>query len=280
VESACQLSQAVDGLGGLVMSRSSKKAEWNALCLDDLPRVLAEELSREIPNRAALAAWLQVYFKERILQAGTGAPSADNDHFMDWLWYQYEHTEIPIFGRRFPKSERVVSLTFSNKVNSIAQRHCSICNPNDINDAFPIYDIPLRILGRSRQAMRAHEFHQYQVAIRHHLQKRESERKRFNSYCMSLTFVLNRAFRDRDIDNMSKALIDATSRAMGFDDRHVHHLDAVKLIFPDAEEQVRVRLAPSFVNMHDDVALSEHRQSWAGQPPLLPAKLNDVTCPS
>ena len=80
-----------------------------------------------------------------------------------------------------------------------------------------------------------------------------------NSYCMSLTFVLNRAHRERDIDNMSKALIDATSRAMGFDDKHIHHLDAVKLMSPDVEEYVRIRLARSFVNVHDDVAISEHR---------------------
>ena len=81
---------------------------------------------------------------------------------------------------------------------------------------------------------------------------------------MALTFVLKHE-RDkrwpRDVDNMAKAVMDAFSRAVGFDDKFVHHLDIIKLIFPAAEEYVYIRIAPSALNEHADVVASTFHQS-------------------
>lgn len=66
------------------------------------------------------------------------------------------------------------------------------------------------------------------------------------------------------MDNMSKAILDAFSRAVGFNDRFVHHLDVVKLIFPITEEYIYIRVAPSALNEHSDVVASTFHHSWAG----------------
>ena len=246
----------------------AEQEKWNALREQDLPSNVLDTLVLECPDRALLVSWLQEYFEGTVLPSTSSNSSDNNGLFLSWLWHQFENSDLSIFYRKFPRLMPIVSLNYSTKINSIAQRHCNVCVPDVINDAFPIYNIPLRIIGRSRQAMRSVEFLQYQSAIKQHLIKNYGSRKIFQAYCMSLTFVMNNARRERDIDNMSKALIDATSRALGFDDKHVHHLDAIKLIFPDAEERIYIRLAPSFINTHTGVAIREHRHSWAGQQPL------------
>ena len=86
--------------------------------------------------------------------------------------------------------------------------------------------------------------------------------------CVAITFLLSDSGRDKDLDNMVKALQDGVARAIGFDDRHIHHLDVIKVIHPASEEFVIIRIAPSALNEHDNVSLLVENLSWAGAEPL------------
>jgi Endodeoxyribonuclease RusA len=87
-----------------------------------------------------------------------------------------------------------------------------------------------------------------------------------------LTYVLNKERNERDLDNMTKALVDAFARAVKVDDRNIHHLDALKIIANSAEEYVYIRVAPSYLQDVSTVMVPTFKASWAGQEPLI---LND-----
>lgn len=243
---------------------------WYTIELHECESEIANELNKEIPNRVLLVNWLKEKFKMQS-NLGNDLPEDEGEKlFTSWLNFQLETSDLPIFFRKYLRLQSLVSLTFSHKVNSIAQRHCQICNPvNAHDDPFPVYHFPLRIAGKSRQSISPSDFIQYQSAIRRRLNRNEVKRKDFEEYCLTLTFVMNKSKRDRDIDNMSKTLLDATSRALGFNDSKVVHLNAAKLIFPQCEERVFIRLGPSFLNSHQDVCITKPNQSWAGEPPLV-----------
>jgi Holliday junction resolvase RusA-like endonuclease len=173
--------------------------------------------------------------------------------------------------RKYPRLQTVINIDLSSKINFLRQRNCQICNPKNAQQpAFPIFHFVLRIRGRSRQSITSGEFRAYQLAIRQHLNKHQNSFKEFPNYCLSLTFILKKSLRDKDIDNMSKTMMDAVSRALGFNDVKVSHLDAIKLRLHEAEECVYLRLGPSYLdsNTHDDVLFNELHQIFAVGPAL------------
>lgn len=62
---------------------------------------------------------------------------------------------------------------------------------------------------------------------------------------------------------MAKALGDALSRALGFNDKHIHHFDLAKLRGQFPEEYVVIRAAPSNLSDNRDVMVPEARHIWA-----------------
>lgn len=247
----------------LSIDSTSFNANWNALKMQDLPDSLIAELSKEIPDKQLLIQWLRAKFNEV-----WGSLQLDEDNFMQWLQFQYENSELPLFFRKWPRLQPIVHVNFSSKISSIMQRHCSICEGAiDQHSNFPIFVLPLRIRGRSRQSLSTTGFHHYQRVIREHFDKRYLVIPPEGGLCLTLTFVLNQRSKDRDVDNMSKAFMDSFSRALGFNDARIHHLNAVKLLFPDVEESVYARLQPSHINSEGnfDVAVPKHHMNWAGQ---------------
>jgi len=128
-------------------------------------------------------------------------------------------------------------------------------------------------------------FKAFQVAFAERFSARPVKIGKTGRVCIALIFVLSAKRRNKDVDNMSEAILDAFSRAVGFDDKFVHHLDVIKLIFLITEEYVYMRVAPSALNEHGDVIAPVFHQSWAGMQKidmadyLLPVK-NKLTSPN
>jgi Holliday junction resolvase RusA-like endonuclease len=238
-----------------------------ALRETDLPDTIKSELSKEIPDKKKINEWLKKTFTQT-----TGTSVTDKAAFRTWLCYQEEHSDTSIFYRNYPKLQQVTCVDLSSKINSLKQRYCSHCNPtNSKQDGFPIFNFVLRLRGRSRQSITAAEFAAYQLAVRQHLTKHQASFRNFDHYCLALTFILNRSNKDRDVDNMSKTMMDALPRALGFDDAKITHLDALKIHISCAEEVVYLRLAPSYLDTyyHDDVAINELHHFFAVGPRLV-----------
>lgn len=240
---------------------------WQALSNNDLRQEITAELETEIPDKPKLIKWLKTIFESK-----TGLTGDNKEAFHKWLHFQDENSELPIFFRKYPRLQNVININLSSKIDSLRQRHCQVCKPtNPQQTSSPIFNIVLRIRGRSRQAISPADFQAYQLAIRQYLNKNYAQFPKFENYCLALTFVLNKSRKDRDIDNMSKTIMDAVSRALGFNDAKVSHLDAIKLRLSDAEECVYLRLGPSYVdsNSHDDVAIKELHHVFGVGPPLM-----------
>ena len=236
------------------------------LNIHDITDEMAAELSAEIPDKHKIIAWLKQLYSQAV-----GGPISDMQSFREWLIYQQENSDVPFFFRRYSRLQTVISIDLSSKIDSIKQRRCHVCNPTGPDQpAFPIFNFVLRIRGRSRQSISSSELSAYQLAIRQHLNRHQGAFRKFSNYCMALTFVLNRSKRDRDVDNMSKTVLDAVSRALRFNDATVSHLDALKLRLLDAEECIYIKISPSYVDSarQEDVVIKELHQVFAVGPPL------------
>ena len=83
--------------------------------------------------------------------------------------------------------------------------------------------------------------------------------------CLSLTFIVNNGSTEKDIDNMSKILMDAFHDVFYKNDRYVDHLDSLKIRSDSNEEFILFRLMESDINEHRDVTTVEYSHGWAGQ---------------
>ena len=242
---------------------------WRLISFAELPSDVRHELDQEQPNKNLLRGYLLDAFRSQNVREAKDGENFESD-LLSWLWFQTEDGDgvFSVMIRRWPRLQYLLFKTFSNKVGALSQRHCPICHGvRATDDQFPVWCFPIRITPISRQATKSELFKAYKSVISDHFKKRQIEMTH-SRLCLAVTFVLDSLSRDRDIDNMLKALLDALASALGFDDRHIHHVDAIKLAFPEAEECLYVRVAPSFANEHDDVVIQEFRHTWASQEAL------------
>jgi Holliday junction resolvase RusA-like endonuclease len=235
---------------------------WRPLCPGDVPADIAAEFLAECPNAEVLRSWVIASYE---LQSGEVGVDGVAD-LARWLVFQEEQSEFSFVYRKWPRLENVLFGTFSDKTIRLAQRHCTICDGgHPIDEQFPQLVLPIRITPLSRQAASTVDWTAIQTAVKSRVDTGRHGLTKNQPICLSLTFVLSSANRDRDLDNLTKAMQDAIARALEINDRFVHHLDVAKLVYADAEEYVYVRTSPSFLNTHRNVIAKTFNQSWAGQ---------------
>ena len=241
---------------------------WRPLEEADAPPNVIAELRAEHPNVQVLRDWILAMYAEQrgLALRGPTAPPDQSLELAAWMAFQAMESDFNVILRRWPRPDYLLFATNNEKISTLAQRHCRICHGSrPVSDRFPKYNIPIRIPPISRQASKASTFKAFQAAIKHRIAKRDFDLKSTDRFCMKLTFVLDLLRRDKDLDNMTKALQDAFARALGFDDVHIQHLDVAKLRFPSAEEFVYVGLSRSFLNEHENVLAPVFNHTWAGQ---------------
>ena len=227
------------------------------------------QMNKECPDVLWLRRWTLDNYADQSgihLQPENATP-AQLANLAHWLAFQDSNNGAGTLRRRFQRLDHVLYSNYSVKAIAVSQRHCSICHGGrPLEDLFPFGTYAVRITPISRQASKSEigMFKAFQAAFAERFSGRPIDIGKTGRGCMALTFVLKHE-RDkrwsRDVDNMAKAVMDAFSRAVGFDDKIVHHLDVIKLIFPAAEEYMYIRIAPSALNEHGDVVASTFHQS-------------------
>lgn len=235
---------------------------WRALLAEDVPTIVAAEFNAECPDTEILRDWVVASYRSQ-------ADDSVTDGVADlsrWLTFQEEQSQISLEYRKWPRLENVLFGTYSGKTIRLAQRHCSMCDGgHPIDEQFPQSILPIRITPISRQAVSSIDWGAFQKAVKTRIDPGSHGLKTNQPICLSLTFVLSLGKRDRDLDNLTKAMQDAIARALEINDSVVHHLDVAKLLYENAEEYIYVRTAPSFLNSHRNVIATTFNQSWAGQ---------------
>jgi Holliday junction resolvase RusA-like endonuclease len=238
---------------------------WRLLQLGEFPEEILSEFTIKCPRADVIRPWVIQQYRSQCTQS-VQLDEIDHADLVQWLIFQQDILGFEHFERKWPRLEHILFGTYSEKVGIIAQRHCQICiGGHPIDDLFPSSLIPIRITPISRQATKSLDWRAFQAAVRTRFTEAKHGLAADQPICLSLTFVLSEKNQDRDLDNLTKAMQDAIARALVINDRHIHHLDVVKLIYPETEEYVYINIAPSFLNTHKNVVVPIFHHTWAGQ---------------
>ncbi|MBK8564913.1 MAG: RusA family crossover junction endodeoxyribonuclease [Saprospiraceae bacterium] len=194
---------------------------------------LDEELSES--DEQKIAAWINTLDEHPLSLLTSPAP------VLFGLALREKKVKIPVF-----------SGTLSNKVNFLSQFHCPICKLSDNSN---IKLIPLKINPQSKQALSKIKGLRsaYEEAIAQAFVDKEITFNRGDKLCVLVVFVLSNLSNDRDLDNMSKALMDALQGNLFHNDADIDHLNLFKIRHKGKDSFAMINIRNSSLNNHDDV---------------------------
>lgn len=238
--------------------------EWVPLTFEKMPLDIQQTLTSEFPHGSSLRDWVISEFEKQCFRVFEPLVWSDEaaSLFRKWWWYQYEKGDFAI--RSHPILQHMLYPSISSKASALSQRHCEICSGMLPADAqFPISILPVRIAPESRQTLKKIKWDAFQAAMKDWFAARTLFLGPSQHFCIALTYVLSDKRKDRDLDNMTKSLMDAFSRAVGFDDKDIHHLDVLKVIGKTNEEYLFIRIAPSYLEDKSTVMMPIFDSGWA-----------------
>ncbi len=180
----------------------------------------------------------------------------NDDQGILWLMQNYEQLEI---YTRHETTRMTAFVTLSDKGNWLAQQPCRICNSD-----CPINIAPVRIKPESWQSLDCIDKAAFKDAVRGRFLASNHFKPYEGAVCLTILFVCSAQRNARDLDNMAKLLMDSIKDVIMGDDKHVDHLNLVRLKHEGEEEFVTLRIANSKLNNHDDAVLPKLRHSWEG----------------
>lgn len=151
----------------------------------------------------------------------------------------------------------------SIKSTLLWQRRCQICVLKGKISLFSIRISPKSFRNQDVKVRKA-----FYCAIKSRLGTDHVDEWSGKRLCVALTFVIKNGSTEKDIDNMSKILLDALHKVFYENDRAVDHLDAVKIRTDDSEEFVLLRIMETDLNEHNDVNDKTFKHGWGGQQPI------------
>jgi Holliday junction resolvase RusA-like endonuclease len=151
------------------------------------------------------------------------------------------------------------NLTAKERV--LSQRRCPICSSPDNNIVeFTINASPASFRNQSSSLKKC-----FMKEIKERIGSEHIKRWENLRICLKLTFVVPNGRSEKDIDNMSKIIMDAFHDVIYKNDRTVDHLDALKLRHDSEEEYINFGITESKINDNDDAEVKEFKHGWAGQ---------------
>lgn len=210
---------------------------------------------------------IEAYNKENSSNVDLSRGLTQEDEYNLMLWLNQIHMDHPhsylLSHRKVSVWLPLFSTTLSDKIGSLAQYNCPFCTSDT---SFPIIHIPIRIAAISKQAVakKPKVREAFEKAIRSRLSYYQNKFQRGEKLCVFVVFVLSKDNRDKDLDNMSKALLDALKTVLLGDDMDINHLSLLKTKHDGDEDFITVNIRKSEVNVHHDVLIKSFHHGWAG----------------
>lgn len=177
-----------------------------------------------------------------------------------------------LFSEKYPVLLPFISSTLSSKISSLSQFHCPICSRR--NDSI-IRVITIRISAISKQSVASEPKKRkaFEKAIKHRLGTLKTNHtfQRGEKLCIHIVFILGKQNRDKDLDNMAKALLDALKGVLFGDDMDIDHLSLMKIKTIEDDDFVTVNIRGSALNQQNDVIFNSLHHVW-GERSLLDIK--------
>jgi Holliday junction resolvase RusA-like endonuclease len=222
------------------------------------------ELRQEWPDPGKLKEEILASYTKHTGQALSSPHPTDSEMNAVVAWLNQHATQwLSAASRRRPALIPAFSATLSAKVSNLMQFHCPICGTK--KGLFPVKVFPIRIRPESKQAIsqQKDKLAAFEAAIRHRFRDEKTPFEADKSICLLLVFVVRRTGHQKDLDNMAKAIVDATKRVLFGDDRKIDHLNIIRINSP-REEYVCMNIRPTILNEHNDVLVPRMIHSWAG----------------
>lgn len=183
-----------------------------------------------------------------------------NGVMMDHKFSAFEITK-PLLHNLFSREVAVNIPLFSNslsvKVTTLSHFHCPICKAEN---QFPVKVIPLKINPESKQALAQIKGLRaaYEKAIKSAFVKKEMSFLPGEHLCVLVVFVLGNGNKEKDLDNMSKAMMDALQGDCLFpNDADIDHLNLFKIRHKNPDSFVYINIRRSDLNEHHDVLIEK-----------------------
>lgn len=189
----------------------------------------------------------------------------EQEKFVQWMnEMPFDNPDsIELFWKKQPVGVPNISSSLSGKIIAVSQLCCPLCTDGK---SHPIKNIPIRISPVSKQSISKEPERRaaFEKAIRHRLQEDKSHYPKGTKLCVHVVFVLGSKSRNKDLDNMSKALLDGLKGALFHDDMDIEHLSLVKFNWNGEEDFVTVNIRVSGLGANDDVVFASMHHGWAG----------------
>ncbi len=234
------------------------------------------ELQQEWPDPSKLREEVLASYSRHMNQVLSSPNPTDREMDAVVAWLNLNSLAwSPAAFRRRKVLVAAYSTSLSEKVSGLMQFHCPICATKD--GLFPIKFFPIRIRPESKQAIgqQKEKLAAFERAIRYRFRNEKTPFEADKSICLLIVFVVKRTGHQKDLDNMAKAIVDATKRVLFGDDRKIDHLNIIRIKSP-GEEYVCLNIRPTTLNEHNDVLVPRMLLSWAGADAL---DLNDFIIP-
>jgi Holliday junction resolvase RusA-like endonuclease len=160
------------------------------------------------------------------------------------------------FWRRQNLIEKVFHQSLSSKVGVISQAHCRFCTQD-----YPLVLLNIRIRPQSYQALKPNLKRAFKNAVHSRIRDNYDEFKN-GRVCLHIVFVCSTERKEKDVDNMSKILVDSLKTRLMADDVKVDHLSVMKILNYDNEEFVTVNVRKSRLNEQENQLSPYLHHSW------------------
>jgi Holliday junction resolvase RusA-like endonuclease len=224
-----------------------------------------EEKNKNYPDRVLLKSLLiQIYEKEVGEKVDLDKLTSEEQLKMI-RWFNLNL--IQKIGITYNRDVKVkipyITASLSHKVSQISQFHCPLCN-NFGNSQILI--IPIRISAISKQAMSKKPSLRkaFEKAVQSRIKEKNRLFRKSDKICVFVTFVMGKKSKDKDLDNMSKALMDALQGSLFESDANIDHLNLIKIKHDGDEDFVKINIRKSNVNDHSDVLFPIMAHNWLG----------------
>lgn len=223
-------------------------------------RRLNTELSKDKPNLSSVKKIiLDWYFTEidSEIRSINDLCREELDEIVRWMNRKEMSGEINLFQKK-GQLKKLFYQSLSSKVGFISQYHCPFCSQD-----YPVVIMNIRIRPQSYQSLDSNLKKAFKAAVNSRINPRNNYFKGCK-ICLHIVYVCSENRRDKDIDNMSKLLLDAIKDILFDDDAEVDHLNVMKIKNFDDEEYITVNIRKSNLNTTSDLLSSFLHHSWAG----------------
>lgn len=155
-----------------------------------------------------------------------------------------------------------IFLSVADKFNLLSQFNCPICGNYKTEESIIqlFFQIELVSLNNTKKTQA------FKKAIKENFKNKQFNISKDKTYCVVIIYGLGTNNEEKDLDNMTKPLLDAFTDILYQDDVAINHLNTMKIKLPTKEDCISFKVRESKLNEHIDVLFNIWNHKWLTEP--------------